>query len=108
MNIFIFRLAQNLVFYGVSQNTGESFFSSCSTVYYSILGAWQFDPYLSFALSAFVELLAYVFIHIILNRLGRKIPYCTFAIVFGLLALLVLPIQTFLSADKSSLLKIIF
>jgi hypothetical protein len=38
----------------------------------------------------------------ILNRLGRKIPYCAFAIVFGFLALLVLPIQTFLSENKSS------
>ncbi len=52
-----------------------------------------------------MELLAYVLIHIILNRLGRKIPYCTFAIVFGLLALLVLPIQSFLSERKSSSLK---
>jgi hypothetical protein len=67
-----------------------------------MLGAWQFDPYLSFTLSTFVELLAYVLVHIILNRLGRKIPYCISAILFGLFALLVLPIQSLLSDNESS------
>ncbi|UJR16153.1 hypothetical protein I4U23_003064 [Adineta vaga] len=90
INLFFQWLVQNLVYYGVSQNTGS----------------WQFDPYLSFALSAFVEMLAYVFIHIILDRLGRKFPYCAFATIFGLLALLVIPVQSFLS-EKTTILRTI-
>lgn len=85
INLFFQWLVQNLVYYGVSQNTGS----------------WDFDPYLSFALSTFVELLAYVLMYGILNRLGRKKPYCFFAIAFGLSALLVIPIQSFLSNSKS-------
>ncbi|CAF0791707.1 unnamed protein product [Adineta steineri] len=85
LNLFFQWLAQNLVFYGVSQNTG----------------AWELDPYLSFALSGVVELFAYIVIHLILNRLGRKLPYCLFAILFGLIALLTLPVQAFLSENKS-------
>ena len=67
-----------------------------------ISGSWQFDPYISFALSALVEMFAYIFIHVILDRLGRKLPYCAFAIAFGLLALLVLPVQFVLAERKTS------
>ncbi|CAF1379636.1 unnamed protein product [Adineta ricciae] len=92
VNLFFQWLAQNLVYYGVSQSTGS----------------WQFDPYLSFALSALVELFAYIFIHIILDRLGRKLPYCAFAIAFGLLALLVLPVQSVLAERKTTLRVLMF
>ncbi|CAF3967120.1 unnamed protein product, partial [Rotaria magnacalcarata] len=71
-------------FYGVSQNTGS----------------WGFDPYLSFMLSATVELLAYILVHCILDRVGRKLPYCLFAILFGLVALAVLPIQKFMNDNS--------
>ncbi len=84
MNISFFRLVQNLVFYGVSQNTGS----------------WDLNPYLSFTLSAVVELLAYIVVHLILDRIGRKLPYCLFAILFGIVALLVLPVQKFMTKDS--------
>ena len=80
------RLVQNLVFYGVSQNTGT----------------WKFNPYLSFTVSALVELAAYILVHLILDRVGRKLPYCLFATLFGLVALLVLPVQKFMAKDSSS------
>ena len=102
------RFAQNLVFYGVSQNTGKSlFFSSVSLCLLGLflirsIGAWQFDPYLSFVLSTLVELFAYIVVHLILDRLGRKGPYCTFAIAFGLLALSVLPVQSLLAHNPAS------
>ncbi|CAF3355901.1 unnamed protein product [Rotaria sp. Silwood1] len=80
INLFFQWLVQNLVFYGVSQNTG----------------AWELNPYLSFTLSALVELAAYIMVHLILDRIGRKIPYCLFAILFGIVALLVLPLQKFM------------
>ncbi|CAF2535185.1 unnamed protein product [Rotaria sp. Silwood2] len=84
INLFFQWLVQNLVFYGVSQNTGS----------------WDLDPYLSFTLSALVELAAYVLVHLILDRVGRKLPYCVFAILFGLVALLVLPLQKFVPKDS--------
>lgn len=63
------------------------------------------DPYSSFALSAAVELLAYIVVHLILDRVGRKLPYCLFAVLFGIFALLVLPIQNFLGQDNQGLFK---
>ena len=78
------RLVQNLVFYGVSQSTGS----------------WKFNPYLSFTVSAFVELLAYIVVHLILDRIGRKLPYCLFATLFGLVAISVLPVQKFMTKDS--------
>lgn len=81
----VFRLVQNLVFYGVSQNTG----------------AWPLDPYLSFGISAVVELLAYILVHLILDRVGRKGPYCGFAVLFGLVAFSVLPVQQFMEKDSA-------
>ncbi|CAF0804487.1 unnamed protein product [Rotaria sordida] len=84
MNLFFQWLVQNLVFYGISQNTGS----------------WDLNPYLSFTISALVELAAYIVVHLILDRIGRKLPYCLFAILFGVVALLVLPIQKFMPEDS--------
>ncbi|CAF0769462.1 unnamed protein product [Adineta steineri] len=86
INLFFQWLVQNLVFYGVSQNTGS----------------WDLDPYLSFTISAFVELLAYVLVHLILDRVGRKIPYCLFVLLFGIVAILVLPVQYLLTANSTA------
>lgn len=80
------RLVQNLVFYGVSQNTGT----------------WNLNPYLSFTVSALVELMGYILVQLILDRIGRKLPYCLFATLFGLVAILVLPVQKFMVKDSSS------
>ena len=68
------------------------------------IGAWDLNPYLSFTVSALVELAAYVIVHLILDRIGRKIPYCLFAILFGIVALLVLPIQGFMTKNSRGLL----
>ncbi|CAF0834845.1 unnamed protein product [Adineta steineri] len=79
-NLFLQWLVQNLVFYGVSQNTGS----------------WDLNPYLSFALSATVELVAYIVVHLILDRVGRKLPYCLFSMLFGIIALLTIPVQKYM------------
>jgi len=86
INLFFQWLVQNLVFYGVSQNTGS----------------WKLDPYLSFTVSAVVELLAYILVHLILDRIGRKLPYCLFAVLFGVVAISVLPVQKFMTKDSSA------
>ncbi|UJR10527.1 hypothetical protein I4U23_014730 [Adineta vaga] len=86
INLFFQWLVQNLVFYGVSQNTGS----------------WKLNPYLSFTVSALVELTAYVIVHLILDRVGRKKPYCLFAILFGIVALLAIPVQKFMTKDSSA------
>lgn len=101
---FLFqRLIQNLVFYGISQNTG-SFFLSTRFSYFSnefvCLGAWPLNPYVSFAVSATVELAAYIFVHLILDRVGRKGPYCFFAILFGVTAFSVLPVQNYMTKNS--------
>ncbi|CAF1400972.1 unnamed protein product [Adineta ricciae] len=75
---------QNLVFYGISQNTG----------------AWLKNPYISFGISALVEFAAYFVVQLVLDRLGRKLPYCLFVIALALVTLLVLPIQIFLPKDS--------
>jgi hypothetical protein len=64
------------------------------------IGSWDLNPYLSFTISALVELLAYIMVHLILDRIGRKIPYVAFAILFGLVAFLVLPIQKYMTKDS--------
>lgn len=76
---------QNLVFYGVSQNTG----------------AWEIDPYASFGLSAIVELIGYMIVHLILDRLGRKGPYIFFVFLFSLVSFLIVPIQYIFTSDSS-------
>jgi MFS family permease len=69
------------------------------------IGSWKLNPYLSFTVSALVELLAYIIVHLILDRIGRKLPYFFFAILFGIVALLALPVQKYLTKDSSSLLN---
>ncbi|CAF4076424.1 unnamed protein product, partial [Rotaria sordida] len=77
INLFFQWFVQNLVYYGVSQNTGS----------------WGFDPYLSFTMSACVEILAIMVLHLILNRIGRKIPYFTAGFCFSIIALLTIPVR---------------
>lgn len=88
MNLFFQWLVQNLVFYGVSQNTGS----------------WKLNPYLSFTVSAIVELFAYIIVHLILDRIGRRIPYVLFAILFGIVALLAIPVQKYATAYAQTVL----
>ena len=67
------------------------------------LGSWKLDPYLSFSISAFVELLACILVHAILDRIGRKIPYCFFSILFCLVAFAIVPVQNFMEKDGRGL-----
>ncbi|CAF1248938.1 unnamed protein product [Rotaria sordida] len=92
LNLFFQWFAQNIVYYGVSQSTGS----------------WQVDPYLSFCISAAVELPAFMVIQLLLDRVGRKIPYCSFAASFGIIAMLVLPVQTYMGAYKDAQRIIVF
>ncbi|CAF0837598.1 unnamed protein product [Rotaria sordida] len=86
INLFFQWLVQNLVFYGVSQSTGS----------------WNLNPYLSFTISALVELLAYAVVQLILDRIGRKLPYISFAILFSFVAFLILPIQKYMTKDSNA------
>ena len=61
------------------------------------------NPYLSFGISALVELLAYIFVYLILDRVGRKLPYCSFTVLFGIVAILTLPVQKFMEKDSQGL-----
>lgn len=58
------------------------------------------NPYLSFTISGFVELLACILVHCILNRVGRKIPYCVFSVLFCLVAFSILLVQNFMEKDS--------
>jgi hypothetical protein len=60
------------------------------------------DPYTSFGVSAFVELIGYIVVHLILDHLGRKIPYFTFVILFSFVSFLIIPVQ-YLIKEKSLL-----
>ncbi|CAF1360110.1 unnamed protein product [Adineta steineri] len=80
INLFFQWFVQNLVFYGISQSTGN----------------WGFDPYLSFAISAFVEILSYIVLHLVLNRIGRKRPYFIAVLCFSMIALLTIPVQNYI------------
>ncbi|CAF2727063.1 unnamed protein product [Rotaria sp. Silwood2] len=75
---------QNLVFYGISQNTGS----------------WLPNPYIAFGASAVVEILAYCVVHLVLDRWGRKITYCLFVVALSCTALLVIPIQIVFPKDS--------
>ncbi|CAF0825598.1 unnamed protein product [Rotaria sordida] len=75
--LHLLRFVQNLVFYGVSQNTG----------------AWLRNPYISFAAGALIEIAAYFVAHCVLHRWGRKATYGLFVIGFAIFAFLVVPIQ---------------
>lgn len=46
--------------------------------------------------------MAYIFVHLILDRIGRKLPYCLFATLFGIVAILILPVQKFMTKDSRS------
>ncbi|CAF0795542.1 unnamed protein product [Brachionus calyciflorus] len=61
-------LVNNFVFYGVSLKSID-------------LGV---NPYLSFAISASVEILAYFSTILLIEKFGRKIPYLTFLLCAGL------------------------
>ena len=61
-----------------------------------LVGAWLKDPYISFGIAALVEIAAYIVVHLVLDRWGRKLPYCLFVIALSLVSLTVLPIQTLL------------
>ena len=50
-------------------------------------------------ISGIVELLACIMVHLILDRIGRKIPYCFFSLLFCLVALLILPVQMLMEKD---------
>ena len=47
------------------------------------------SPYLSFAISASVEVFAYILTQMVLDRLGRKLPYCTFLFIGGVSCFLI-------------------
>ncbi|CAF4133395.1 unnamed protein product, partial [Rotaria sp. Silwood2] len=83
INLFFQWLVQNLTYYGVAQSTGS----------------WRLNPYLSFGVSAFVELLSYFFVHSILDRIGRKIPYIGFLILFCIVSILILPVEYLMEKD---------
>ena len=59
----------------------------------------EFKSIFIIGLSALVELAGYAIVHAILNRIGRKIPYCSFAVLFGIFALLILPTQKYMEKD---------
>ncbi|CAF3777726.1 unnamed protein product [Rotaria socialis] len=93
MNLFFQWFVQNLVFYGVSQNTGS----------------WGFNPYLSFTMSALVEILSCIVLHPLLNRVGRKLPYFIAAICFAVITLIIIPIQNIIikNSEKQRILTFI-
>ena len=62
----------NFVFYGVGLKSVD-------------LGV---NPYLSFAISATVEMMAYTITLLIINKFGRKKPYFLFLLVAGCACLL--------------------
>ncbi|CAF0924379.1 unnamed protein product [Rotaria sp. Silwood1] len=62
INLFFQWFVQNLVFYGISQ--------------------------ISFTISACVEILSYIVLHLLLNRIGRKRPYFIAVFCFAIIALL--------------------
>lgn len=64
------------------------------------LGAWLDNPYIAFAAGAFVEIGAYLVIHLVLDRWGRKIPYCAFVFLFGIIAFLVVPVQMYMKKNS--------
>lgn len=65
--LFLNWIINNFMFYGVGLKSSD-------------LGV---NPYLSSAISAIVEILAYVLTHIILDRVGRKAPYLVFLFTAG-------------------------
>lgn len=62
------RIINNFIFYGVGLKSSD-------------LGV---NPYVSFAISAVVEIIAYVIVHLILDIVGRKAPYFFFLLFTGI------------------------
>lgn len=63
-------------------------------------GRWLDNPYVAFAAGAVVEIGAYAVIHLILDQWGRKISYCVFVFLFGVIAFLVVPVQMYMERDS--------
>lgn len=61
------RIANNFIFYGVGLKSND-------------LGV---NPYLSFAISASVEILGILMSHVSIEKFGRKIPYGLFLFISG-------------------------
>ena len=85
----MFRLANTLVYYGLSLGTGD------------LAG----NPYLNFTLSATVELAAILCSQYTFNKYGRKIPYVLNMALAGVSLLLVIFIP---KSKKLIYFKIIF
>ncbi|CAF3695720.1 unnamed protein product [Rotaria sp. Silwood1] len=82
------------------KNNQQGFRSLFQSKIMTVIRSWQLNPYLSFGVSAFVELLSYIFVHSILDRIGRKIPYFGFLILFCIVSLLILPIEYLMEKDS--------
>ena len=65
---FIIRIVCNLAFYGVGLKSND-------------LGI---NPYFSFAVSAFIGLIAYLVCYVLIKRFGRKYPYIFSLFVNGI------------------------
>lgn len=66
----------------------------------ALLGRWLSNPYIAFGAGALVEIVAYLVVHLVLDRWGRKLPFCTFVFLFGIVSFLVVPIQTLMVKDS--------
>ena len=77
----IIRIVNNFVFYGVGLKSND-------------LGV---SPYLSFCISASMEILSIMFSHAILDKLGRKGPYCALLFLSGVCCLSIIFIGNLLS-----------
>jgi hypothetical protein len=106
--------------YVISMVCSKSCFLWCFTKYWyekkeiyiffdlkkDVLGAWLLNPYISFAAGAIVEIFAYLIVHLVLHRWGRKVTYCSFVIGFAVFAFLVVPIQILMIKDSHGIIFI--
>jgi hypothetical protein len=60
-------MINNFLFYGVGLKAND-------------LGM---NPYMTFAIAAFVELLSYMLTHFVVDKFGRKYPYLLFLLAAG-------------------------
>jgi hypothetical protein len=105
----LFRFVQNLVFYGISQSTGSwGFDPYCK---YFTIGSYHFFSNItyvvSFTISACVEIMSYIVLHLVLNRIGRKLPYFVAVLCFALIALMTIPVQSLMLKNSQSILKFV-
>jgi MFS family permease len=49
-----------------------------------------------------VEILSYIVLHLVLNRVGRKRPYFVAVFCFAVIALLTIPVQNLMAKDDPS------